>query len=271
MATQHQPEESRKEPSDWDGQTVVDRDGAKIGKLERIYRDRDDDSPTWGVVKAGRQHPVVPLRDAERRGGKVRVPVAREQVRSAPKFADAADIDPDAEDRLNSHYAGHGAYSEESGRGGSPLGVRRSRGVVSGSLLLLLGLFGALLPLVGPYFGFGFGTSTPWLFGGNRLLLSILPCLVVVLGAVMLIPSANRAVAGLGAWLCVIGGIWLVVGPSVSQFWGSGGPNGPIGPASGSTVVRVLEQLLFFYALGAAIIALGAFALGRMAVRSIKD
>jgi hypothetical protein len=36
------------------------------------------------------------------------------------------------------------------------LRVRRSRGVLSGLLLVLLGIWGALIPFIGPYFHYAF-------------------------------------------------------------------------------------------------------------------
>ncbi|MDQ2789811.1 MAG: hypothetical protein M3Y73_08900 [Actinomycetota bacterium] len=46
-------------------------------------------------------------------------------------------------------------------REGSALAMRRSRGAMSGFLLVLLGIWGAIIPFVGPYFGYTFGVTVP--------------------------------------------------------------------------------------------------------------
>jgi hypothetical protein len=149
--------------------------------------------------------------------------------------------------------------------------MQRSRGAVSGLLLMLLGLWGAIIPFVGPYFGYTFGVAVPWFFTYDRLWLDILPGIAVLLGGLILGPSANRASGGFGAWLAVIGGIWFTIGPVVSQLWRVGTVGGPIGPPLGPNWLQVLEQLGYFTGLGALVTALAAFALGRLTVRSALD
>ena len=161
---------------------------------------------------------------------------------------------------------GGGAYA----RNGSALAMQRSRGATSGFLLVLLGIWGAIIPFVGPYFGYAFGVTTPWFFTYDRLWLSVLPGIAVFLGGLILGPSANRASGGLGAWLALIGGIWFIVGPVVSQLFSvGGGLAAPIGTPAGPQVLQVLEQLGYFYGLGALVTALAGIALGRMMTRSV--
>ncbi|MGQ0718984.1 MAG: hypothetical protein ACT4NP_17045 [Pseudonocardiales bacterium] len=149
-------------------------------------------------------------------------------------------------------------------RKGSALVMPRSRGAVSGSLLALLGVWGAIIPFIGPYFSYAFGVADPWVFTLDRLWLNILPGLLVFLGGLILGPSADRFSGGLGAWLALTGGIWFTIGPVVSQLWGAGGPGNPIGAPLGTNVMQVLEQVGYFYGLGAVVTALAAFALGRL-------
>ncbi len=156
-------------------------------------------------------------------------------------------------------------------RKGSALTMQRSRGAVSGTLLILLGIWGAVIPFIGPYFNYTFGVTEPWFFTWDRLWLNILPGVAVFLGGLILGPSANRASGGLGAWLALSGGIWFTIGPVISQLWRAGGPGAPIGEPFGATWWQVLEQLGYFYGLGALVTALAAFALGRLTVRSAKD
>jgi hypothetical protein len=65
------------------------------------------------------------------------------------------------------------------------------------------------------------------------------------------------------------GGGWFAIGPSLSQLWNHG--ISQTGPALGGTGQRVAEQLAYFYGLGTLIIAVAGFALGRLAVRSVRD
>lgn len=275
MSTAAQPEDPR--VREWTGSTVVDRDGSQLGKLEHVYLGRNDNSPTWGVVKAGRKHQFVPLHQAGTSEGSVHVAASKRQVRSAPDIPAGSELQPETEWRLTRHYwpEGREPGSRESGATGgersSAVSVRRSRGAISGGLLVLLGIWGALVPFIGPYFAYGFGSVQPWAFTWDRLWLSILPGAAVLLGGLLLAPSANRVSGGLGAWLALTGGIWFLVGPSLSQLWGTGGPSGPFGVSTASTTLQVLEQLGYFFALGGVITTLAAFALGRLAVRSVKD
>jgi hypothetical protein len=146
--------------------------------------------------------------------------------------------------------------------------MRRSRGAASGLLLVLLGIWGAIIPFVGPYFSYAFGVTTPWFFTYDRLWLSVLPGITVLLGGLILGPSANRAGGGMGAWLAMIGGIWFTIGPVISQLWRASGPGAPIGQPFGTGWWLVLEQLGCFYGLGAVITAVAAFALGRLSLRA---
>jgi hypothetical protein len=149
--------------------------------------------------------------------------------------------------------------------------MQRSRGAGSAFLLVLLGIWGAIVPFIGPYFHYTFGVTAPWLFTYDRLWLNILPGVALFLGGLILGPSANRASGGFGAWLALIGGIWFVIGPVVSTLWRTGGLAAPIGEPVGTTWLQMFEQLGYFYGLGALATALAAFALGRLTVRSVHD
>lgn len=318
MAKGSKEEDRRAEA--WTGSKVRTRDGAKLGKLEHVYRAQGTDEPTWGVVRSGllrRKRHFVPLGGASASDGELSVAAERDQVSSAPAVPADRELEPDTESRLADHYstgataagagAGSGAHEEgragsgtatgagaegrdrdrddaaegrrdreredaEGSRGrGSALAMPRSRGAASGTLLVVLGIWGAVIPLVGPYFNYGFAPDQPWLFTLDRLFLSFLPGIAVVVGGLLLGPSANRATAGIGAWLALAGGVWFVIGPTMSALWGGGGPVQPIGSPLGPTGLAVLELLGYFYALGALVITLAALAMGRMAVRSVKD
>lgn len=145
--------------------------------------------------------------------------------------------------------------------------VPRTRGAVSGLLLVLLGLWGGLLPLVGPYFDFGFAPDDPWHLDGDRFVLSILPAIATVLGGLIVLAGANRVIGMFGGWLAALGGAWFVLGRSIAALW-DGTAGTPLGTGEG---VRLAETLSAFTALGVAIVFLSAFALGRFAVVGVRE
>jgi hypothetical protein len=143
--------------------------------------------------------------------------------------------------------------------------IPRSTGAISGLLIVLLGAWAALIPFVGPYFDYSFGTNATWHYTSDRLWLDILPGALAVLGGMILILAGTRPAGIVGGWLSMLAGGWLVVGPPVSLTWESG--TGPIGrPLYGSTR-QMLELVGYFYGAGALIVALSAFAIGRFASR----
>jgi len=155
--------------------------------------------------------------------------------------------------------------SREQIRGGR-LRMRRSRGAASGFLLILLGIWGAAVPFVGPSFDFAFSPGRDWSMA--RGWLEVLPGGVAALGGLLLLLSRNRATATLGGWLSVIAGAWFVVGRAFA------GPLalGDVGtPVAATDTQHLLLELSYFYGLGALIVFLGAFALGRVSVRSVRD
>jgi hypothetical protein len=143
--------------------------------------------------------------------------------------------------------------------------MTRSTGAVSGLLIILLGVWGALIPFVGPAFNYSFGTNTTWHYTTDRLWLDILPGALAVLAGGLLIFAATRAAGILAGWLAMLAGAWFIVGPSVSLTWESGA--GPIGRPLFGTTRQMLELVGYFYGLGALIVALAAFSIGRFASR----
>ncbi len=143
--------------------------------------------------------------------------------------------------------------------------LRRSTGAISGSLVVLLGLWGALIAFVGPYFNYSFGSNGAWHYTTNRLVLEILPGALAVVAGGLLLSARTRRAGVLGGWLGLLAGAWFVIGPAVSLTWEHGG--GPIGRPLGNSTRQMLELVGYFYGLGALIIALVAFAAGRFASR----
>jgi hypothetical protein len=144
------------------------------------------------------------------------------------------------------------------------LQMRRSRGLASGFLLVLLGLWGALIPFVGPYFHFAYTPDTGWTYTTARLWLEILPGAAVFLGGVLLIIATSRHVALFGGMLAAAAGAWFVLGTTLSPLWNNHVPLGG-SPASATVYMRIMEQLGFFSALGVVIVFIAAMAIGRIA------
>ena len=154
-------------------------------------------------------------------------------------------------------------------RRASTVRVPRSRGALAGVLLILLGIWGAGVAFVGPYFHYSYTPTPTWTWTTARLWLEVVPGAVTFVGGCLLLSTANRALAVLGGWLGIAAGAWYVVGPQLDPLWTSS--IGTLGTPVGSHTRQVLEQLGFFYALGAVILIVAAHASGRLSVRSVRD
>lgn len=157
--------------------------------------------------------------------------------------------------------------TEFDNRGGR-LRMRRSRGAASGLLLVLLGIWGALIPFIGPYFDFAFTPDQGWVWTTARGWLEVLPGALTALGGLLLLASGNRATAQFGAWLAVLAGAWFVVGRALAGPLGIGDTGMPIAVTDAK---RITLELAYFSGLGALIVFLGAIAVGRLSVRSMRD
>ena len=144
------------------------------------------------------------------------------------------------------------------------LQMRRSRGAFSGFLLILLGLWGALIPFIGPYFDFAYTPDKAWTYNTGRLWLELLPGAAVFLGGFFLMAARGRHTALFGALLAVAAGAWFVLGQSLSPLWNNHVAMGG-SPASSTQYMRIMEQLGFFTALGVVIVFVAGAALGRIA------
>jgi hypothetical protein len=148
--------------------------------------------------------------------------------------------------------------------------IPRSRGAISGVLIVILGLWAGLVPFIGPYFHYSMHSTQHWHWFADRAWLEVLPAGVAVIGGLMLIRSTTRASASLGAMLALAAGLWLVIGPIVSTLWHHGAI--VVGPPMGAhTITRVLEWLGYFYGAGALIVLFSAYALGFIAALPLVD
>jgi uncharacterized protein (TIGR02271 family) len=91
----------------FEGRTLIDRDGDKIGTVDELYEDRDTGRPEWALVTTGllgTRKSFVPLRGAEAAGEDVRVPVEKAHVKDAPSVEADGALSESEEQALFEHY-----------------------------------------------------------------------------------------------------------------------------------------------------------------------
>src|SRR5579859_3427515 len=96
--------------------------------------------------------------------------------------------------------------------------MRRSRGMASGVLLMLLGIWGGLIAFIGPYFHFAYTPAASWTYTTARLWLEILPGAAVLLGGLLLAVTAARHWALFGGLLAAAAGAWFALGTVLSPI-----------------------------------------------------
>jgi hypothetical protein len=134
--------------------------------------------------------------------------------------------------------------------------------------LVLLGIWGALIPFVGPYFHFAYTPDQAWDATAGRLWLEIVPGVVALLAGLVVLLSGFRPAAVFGAWVAAVAGAWFAVGHLIAAA-SSNFPNA--GTPVGGAARAALEQIGFFTGLGVVIVFVAAVALGRFTVIAASD
>ena len=147
------------------------------------------------------------------------------------------------------------------------LRVRRSRGAFSGVLLVLLGIWGGLVPLVGPYVNYAYTPDRAWTLNSGRIWLELLPAAATLVGGLIVMASRMRPAALFGATLAVLSGAWFALGGTLVRLWSSTAPGVPVG----GPTTRILEQVGFFAGLGIVIVCVASVALGRLSLVAARD
>jgi uncharacterized protein (TIGR02271 family) len=107
----------------WQGRTMVDPAGAKVGTIDAIYLDDDTGQPEWATVTTGlfgTKTTFVPLAQAQSAGDSVQVPYDKAQVTDAPNMDAGGQLSQDEEAELYRHYGLD--YTESRSDSGLPAG-----------------------------------------------------------------------------------------------------------------------------------------------------
>lgn len=129
----------------------------------------------------------------------------------------------------------------------------------SGVLIVLLGVWGGLVPFVGPYFGFGAGASA-WTWTRPFATLNVPAAAAAVLGGLMLLFATRSRLASLGGLLAAAGGMWFVLGPVFQPLWHE--TSALAVDRSGPTWMQVAKVLGYHDGTGLVIVVLAGFAMG---------
>jgi uncharacterized protein YrrD len=104
----NQPQSDHWNIADWHGKMLVDRDGEKIGKLQDVYVDIENDEPQFATVKEGfigRHLTFVPLGGITVGPNDLQVAVSKGQVEAAPNIEQHGDeLSQSDESALYHHY-----------------------------------------------------------------------------------------------------------------------------------------------------------------------
>jgi uncharacterized protein (TIGR02271 family) len=91
----------------WQGRTMVDPAGDKLGTIDAIYLDDETGQPEWATVTSGlftAKTAFVPLAGAEATGDAIQVPYEKAQVKGAPTMEADGQLSQDDEAELYRHY-----------------------------------------------------------------------------------------------------------------------------------------------------------------------
>jgi uncharacterized protein (TIGR02271 family) len=91
----------------WQGRTLLDRDGSRIGTVDAIYLDDQTGQPEWALVNTGlfgTKSTFVPIAQATQTGDDVQVPYDKQLVKDAPRVDPDQHLSEAEEQQLWRHY-----------------------------------------------------------------------------------------------------------------------------------------------------------------------
>lgn len=132
-----------------------------------------------------------------------------------------------------------------------------------GGIIAMVGLWAALVPYVGPTFGYTMppGADVPaWEWTASHTQRHLLPGLAAILAGALLF-HRSRSVALGAAGLALAAGVWMIISPFVPRAWLDGGMGG-MGGGEPSVFMQIITPLGYHYLPGIITAGLAAFALG---------
>ena len=109
---------------DWQGRTMVDPAGDKLGTIDAIYLDDETGQPEWALITSGlfaAKAAFVPLAESQATGDSIQVPFGKDQVKDAPGMEADGQLTQGEEAELYRHYGLD--YSEHRSDSGLPAGT----------------------------------------------------------------------------------------------------------------------------------------------------
>jgi uncharacterized protein (TIGR02271 family) len=91
----------------WQGATMVDRDGDRVGTIDAIYVDDQSGQPEWALVNTGlfgTRSTFVPIAQATSSGDQVQVPFEKQLIKDAPRMDPDGHLSEQEEQELWRHY-----------------------------------------------------------------------------------------------------------------------------------------------------------------------
>lgn len=106
----------------WEGKTVIDSQGKKIGKVDDVYFDEQTGQPEWALVQTGmfgKKENFVPIEQANMvADDTVQVPYEESMVKNAPKMDSDQELSQAEEAQLADYYGLQ--YSQQQSGSGLP-------------------------------------------------------------------------------------------------------------------------------------------------------
>jgi uncharacterized protein (TIGR02271 family) len=111
------------------GQTAVDADGAKIGKIGQVYVDDQSGAPLWVTISTGMfgtKESFAPLYGSQATASGLQLAVTKDMVKDAPGVEADGHIEDSENDALYTYYDGYLGAPVAAGDGGHyPDGARQ--------------------------------------------------------------------------------------------------------------------------------------------------
>lgn len=102
----------------WEGRTIVGKDGQRVGRISQVYLDHETGAPTWGSVHTGlfgAGLAFVPLQGGRWQGEAYAVPFPAQLCKTAPHFNEGQELTHADQRRLFEHYGAARRNAAEQG------------------------------------------------------------------------------------------------------------------------------------------------------------